>query len=150
MAKNPSDLLTIGEIAKRSDVSIAAVRFYEAKGLIESIRTNGNQRRYMRHILRKVALIKVSQQVGISLAEIFEIFEKLPRNRIPNREDWEFISLSWKAHLQNKIDILNNLQNQLDTCIGCGCLSLTNCPLRNPDDQFSVDPEAHPYWEESK
>lgn len=150
MAKDPSDLLTIGEIAKRSNVSITAIRFYEAKGLIESIRTNGNQRRYMRHILRKIALIKVSQQVGISLAEIFEIFEKLPRNRIPNREDWDLISLSWKSHLQNKIDILNNLQNQLDACIGCGCLSLKNCPLRNPDDQFSADPEAHPYWEESK
>lgn len=147
MAKNLSDLLTIGEIAKRSNVSITAIRFYEAKGLIESIRTNGNQRRYMRHILRKIALIKVSQQVGISLAEIFE---KLPKNRVPNREDWDLISLSWKAHLQNKIDILNNLQNQLDACIGCGCLSLKNCPLRNPDDQFSENPEAHPYWEESK
>lgn len=145
--KNASDLLTIGDVSKRANISIAAIRFYEKKGLIESIRTNGNQRRYMRHILRKIALIKVSQQVGISLAEIHESFKTLPKNKMPDREDWKTISLSWKAHLQDRIEILSNLQNQLDACIGCGCLSLDNCPLRNPNDQFSEDPEAHPYWD---
>lgn len=147
MTKNLYDLLTIGQVSKRANISVSAIRFYEAKGLITSLRTNGNQRRYMRHILRKIALIKVSQQVGISLSEIQDIFENLPKNRVPNKEDWDIISSSWKEHLQSKIDTLNNLQNQLDACIGCGCLSLDHCPLRNPDDCFSENPEAHPYWE---
>ena len=145
--KNASDLLTIGALSKRAGVSISAIRFYEKKGLIESIRTNGNQRRYRRYILRKIALIKVSQQVGISLAEIQANFQALPDNRVPDRADWQAISKHWRTHLQQRIEILMHLQQQLDACIGCGCLSLEHCPLRNPNDQFAEDPEAHPYWE---
>lgn len=150
MKKTPDDLLPIGELAKRTNTSVAAIRFYEQKGLIQSIRTNGNQRRYLRHMLRRVAIIKVSQEVGISLNEIGQSFQHLPKNSMPSREDWENISQGWKVKLQQRIQILKNLQHQLDACIGCGCLSLTHCPLRNPNDHFSSDPEAHPYWAEDE
>lgn len=137
MKKNAQDFLTIGEIAKRSGLNTSAIRFYESKELIFSIRTDGNQRRYSRHMLRRIALIKVAQKVGVSLQEIIEAFRDLPSHKAPSKEDWLNLSTVWQRALEEKIQALKRLQHQLDWCIGCGCLSLKACPLRNPDDELS-------------
>lgn len=148
MKKTSTDFLAIGEIAKRSGIAISAIRFYEEKGLIRSIRTNGNQRRYARYILRKLAVIQVSQKVGLSLQDILEAFNKLPEGKIPTKQDWQNMSMQWQQQLEERIIVLKNMQHQLDWCIGCGCLSLDACPLRNPNDNFSEHPEIHEYWED--
>ena len=124
----------IGELAKRSGVSVASLRFYEEKQLIWSIRTNGNQRRYLRAMLRRVAIIKVAQSVGISLDEVKQAFAVLPDHQVASKQDWQRMSSLWKAQLDEKIQTLLQLRQQLDWCIGCGCLSLKQCPLRNPED----------------
>lgn len=130
--------LSIGELAERSGVSVAALRFYETKELIHSTRTQGNQRRYQRAMLRRVAIIKVAQQVGISLQQVKEAFYVLPQQNIATQQDWREMSKKWQAQLDRQIITLLQLRQQLDQCIGCGCLSLKQCPLRNPDDQFSM------------
>ncbi|ENV46422.1 redox-sensitive transcriptional activator SoxR [Acinetobacter brisouii CIP 110357] len=124
----------IGELAKRSGVSVASLRFYEEKQLIWSTRTNGNQRRYLRAMLRRVAIIKVAQSVGISLDEVKQAFAVLPDHQVASKQDWQRMSSLWKTQLDEKIQTLLQLRQQLDWCIGCGCLSLEQCPLRNPDD----------------
>lgn len=126
--------LTIGELAKRSGVSVATIRFYEEKELIWSVRTSGNQRRYQRAILRRIAIIKAAQQVGISLGQIKETFASLPKQQIASKQDWQTMSQQWQGQLDQQIMMLLQLRQQLDQCIGCGCLSLAQCPLRNPDD----------------
>ena len=150
MQKNRNDLLTIGQVAKRSGLSVATLRFYEEKQLIFSIRTNGNQRRYARHILRRLAIIKVAQKVGLSLQDIHQSFATLPLQKAPNKQDWQRMSAQWNQLLEQKIKLLQRMQHQLDWCIGCGCLSLAGCPLRNPEDQFEKKFLAHPeiptYW----
>ncbi|MEQ4563469.1 MAG: redox-sensitive transcriptional activator SoxR [Acinetobacter sp.] len=130
-------LITIGELAKRSGVSVSTIRFYEEKQLIWSIRTNGNQRRYVRSMLRRIAIIKVAQLVGISLEEVKQAFSVLPDRKMASKQDWENMSNLWKNQLEEKIQTLLQIRQQLDWCIGCGCLSLDQCPLRNPDDYYA-------------
>ncbi|MFW2124859.1 redox-sensitive transcriptional activator SoxR, partial [Acinetobacter ursingii] len=115
-------------------VSVPAIRFYEEKELIWGIRTTGNQRRYQRAMLRRIAIIKTAQQVGISLQQIKQTFETLPKHRSATKKDWQIMSQQWQGQLDQQIMMLLQLRQQLDQCIGCGCLSLEQCPLRNPDD----------------
>ena len=131
--------LTIGELAQRSDVSVPAIRFYEEKDLIWSTRTQGNQRRYQRAMLRRVAIIKIAQQVGISLQQVKDAFQVLPKHQVASKADWQKMSKTWQAQLEQQIMNLLKLRQQLDKCIGCGCLSLQQCPLRNPEDQLGQE-----------
>lgn len=141
--KPPRDL-SVGELARRSGVAVSTLHFYEAKGLIGSSRNAGNQRRYSREVLRRVAVIKVAQRVGIPLAEIAEALESLPQRRNPTAADWAALSARWREGLDQRIEKLLMLRDQLDGCIGCGCLSLEACPLRNPGDQLAAEgPGAH-------
>jgi MerR family transcriptional regulator, redox-sensitive transcriptional activator SoxR len=132
----PSDL-AVGEVATRSGVSVSAIHFYESKGLIKSWRTPGNQRRYPRLMLRRVAVIKVAQRVGISLSAIRAALDSLPKGRTPTEKYWAALSASWRADLDDRILRLTKLRNELTNCIGCGCLSLDSCPLYNPGDRLS-------------
>lgn len=129
--------LTIGDLAKRSGVASSALRFYETKGLIESERTDGNQRRYPRATLRRVALIRAGQEVGLTLAELAEALEKLPHDKTPTKGDWERLSRSWRSRLDTQIAELVALRDELTDCIGCGCLSLKSCAIFNPGDAAS-------------
>ena len=131
--------LTVGEVAKRSGVSVSALHFYEAKGLIRSMRTSGNQRRYPREILRRVSVIKVDQRVGVPLAEIRQALSVLPSARSPSVREWKKLSLKWRAELDGRIEGLKQLRDRLDGCIGCGCLSIRNCWLRNPWDKLAQE-----------
>ncbi|MBO9525517.1 MAG: redox-sensitive transcriptional activator SoxR [Sphingobium yanoikuyae] len=126
--------LGVGEVARRAGVPISTLHFYEAQGLIESQRTSGNQRRYHRSVLRLIAVIKVAQRVGIPLAQIKDSIAQLPSGHVRAMNDWSALSKSWRAELDRRIALLSSLRDQLDSCIGCGCLSLADCPLRNPGD----------------
>lgn len=129
--------LTIGDLADRSGVATSALRFYEAKGLIESQRTDGNQRRYVRATLRRVALIRAGQELGLSLAELSDALATLPHDKTPNKRDWERLSRTWRKRLDNQIAELIALRDDLTDCIGCGCLSLKSCAIFNPGDAAS-------------
>ncbi|MDA8369174.1 MAG: redox-sensitive transcriptional activator SoxR [Nocardiopsaceae bacterium] len=131
--------VTIGELAERSGVSASALRFYEREGLIRSRRTSGNQRRYSRDTLRRVAFIRASQRVGIPLAMIREVLGLLPEERTPTREDWAYLSQRWQDDLNNRIRELERLRDNLTDCIGCGCLSIDRCVLANPYDRLGED-----------
>ncbi|SRR6266567_5005209 len=131
--------LTVGEVAERSGVAVSALHFYEEKGLIQSERNAGNQRRYPRHVLRRVAIIKSAQQLGISLRSIQEAFTSLPEDRCPKRDDWARLAARWRADLDDRIQRLLRLRDQMDQCIGCGCLSIEQCPLRNPMDVLGAE-----------
>jgi len=126
--------LTIAALSARSGVAPSALRFYEAEGLIEAVRSAGGQRRYDRSTLRRVAFIRVAQQVGLSLAEIRSALDSLPEGRTPTAGDWRALATSWRPRLDRQIALLQRLRDQLDGCIGCGCLSLGLCQLANPDD----------------
>lgn len=128
--------LGVGELASRSGLAVSALHFYEAKGLIHSVRSVGNQRRYPRSVLRRVAVIKVAQRVGVPLASIASALDTLPAGRTPNAADWRRLSSGWKQELNERILALTQLRDQLDGCIGCGCLSLKACPLRNAEDSL--------------
>lgn len=130
-----SDELAIGEVAVRSGVTASALRFYEAQGLIRAHRTSGNQRRYERAILRRVALIQAGRAAGIPLDRIRLALETLPTNRSPTRRDWERLSRGWRTDLDRRIATLQAIRDRLTTCIGCGCLSIDACLLLNPDDE---------------
>jgi MerR family transcriptional regulator, redox-sensitive transcriptional activator SoxR len=134
-----ADLLTIGEFARRSGGSQSALRFYERLGLIHSTRTGGNQRRYHRTELRRVAFIRVSSQVGISLEEIKTALASLPAGRTPTKADWERLSRMWRGRLDEQIGLLQRLRDTLTDCIGCGCLSLRSCGLANFGDQLAAE-----------
>ncbi|MCK9813830.1 redox-sensitive transcriptional activator SoxR [Pseudomonas sp. MAFF 302046] len=123
--------LTVGQLAQRSGVAVTALHFYESKGLISSNRNAGNQRRYHREVLRRVALIKIAQRLGIPLATIGEALRALPDGRAPTAADWKNLSAQWRNGLDNRINQLIWLRDQLNGCIGCGCLSMEACPLRN-------------------
>ena len=127
--------LTVGEVAARSGMAVSTLHFYESAGLIRSWRNAGNQRRYAREVLRRVAVIRVAQRAGISLACIRDALKTLPDERTPTADDWKKLSARWRADLTCRIDRLTRLRDQLDGCIGCGCLSLGVCPLRNPADK---------------
>lgn len=126
--------LTVGEVASRSGLAVSAIHFYEAKGLIVSRRNQGNQRRYGRDVLRRVAIIKVAQRLGIPLAEVGTALATLPPSRNPSAKEWARLSAKWKADLDQRIEKMQQLRDQLNQCIGCGCLSIENCRLRNPGD----------------
>ena len=130
-----SNELTIGEVAARSGAAPSALRFYEAAGLITSRRTDGNQRRYQRASLRRIAFVRAGRAAGIPLEQIRAALATLPDDRTPTRRDWERLSRTWRDDLDRRISTLQALRNRLTTCIGCGCLSLDACALFNPDDE---------------
>ncbi len=125
-------LTDAGEVAKRSGVAVSALHFYESKGLITSIRNSGNQRRYKRDVLRYVAIIKIAQRIGIPLATIGDAFGILPEGHTLSAKEWKQLSSQWREELDRRIHTLVALRDELDGCIGCGCLSRSDCPLRNP------------------
>ena len=136
--------LSVGELAERTGVAVSALHFYESRGLIASERSDGNQRRYARATLRRVAVIKVAQRMGLPLAAIADALARLPQGRTPTVADWRKMSAGWRGELDERIRTLTQLRDQLDGCIGCGCLSLKQCPLRNPQDMMaSHGPGAH-------
>jgi MerR family transcriptional regulator, redox-sensitive transcriptional activator SoxR len=130
--------LSVGEAAKRSGVAVSALHYYESKGLIRSSRTQGNQRRYPREVLRRIAIIKVAQRAGIPLATIQKALASLPYDRVPTLADWRRLSTAWKLDLDSRIRKLTQLRDRLSDCIGCGCLSIKVCPLRNPLDELAT------------
>jgi MerR family transcriptional regulator, redox-sensitive transcriptional activator SoxR len=125
--------LSIGEVASRSGVAASALRFYEREGLIEAVRTDGNQRRYDRAVLRRIAFIQAGRAAGVTLSEIRRALAGLPTMRVPSRKDWERLSKKWRDDLDARIETLQALRDRLTTCIGCGCLSIDQCDLLNPD-----------------
>jgi MerR family redox-sensitive transcriptional activator SoxR len=129
--------LTIGQLAQRAGVATSAIRFYESRGLVHSRRTAGNQRRYEQSELRRVAFIRTAQRVGLSLDEIAEALATLPEGRTPTKADWARLSRAWRPRLDEQIERIERLRDKLDGCIGCGCLSLKNCALNNPDDEVA-------------
>lgn len=131
--------LSVGELAKRAGVAVSTLHFYEAKGLISPRRNKGNQRRYPRNLLRRVAIIRIAQRAGISLAEIREALSVLPAERTPNAKEWQKLSSGWKQRLDDRITALTQLRDEMAGCIGCGCLSLRECPLRNPRDELGIN-----------
>jgi MerR family transcriptional regulator, redox-sensitive transcriptional activator SoxR len=141
MAQLPAGIreLTVGQLSARSGAAVSALHFYEARGLITSRRTPGNQRRYPRHVLRRVAFIRASQRVGLPLATIKQALDQLDDSRTPTRSDWAALSAAWRDDLDERIEQLQRLRDRLTGCIGCGCLSLDTCVLANPDDQLGGD-----------
>jgi MerR family transcriptional regulator, redox-sensitive transcriptional activator SoxR len=139
------DLLTIGEVAERTGLAPSALRFYESKGLIHSERTDGNQRRFHRDMLRRISFIRVAQNVGLSLEDIAAALATLPDRRTPTKDDWTRLSRQWGPVLDEQIAVLQRLRDKLDGCIGCGCLSLKSCHLYNPDD-IAADLGPGPRW----
>jgi len=131
--------LTVGQVAMRAGVAVSTLHFYEARGLIRSHRTAGNQRRYGRDVLRRVAIIRVAQDVGIPLAEIAATLNSLPEGRTPTREDWNRLSTAWRDQLDRRISQLKKLRDGLSDCIGCGCMSIDRCPLRNREDRLAKE-----------
>ena len=131
---NPNDLLTIGNLARRTGLTPSAIRFYEDKGLLQSHRTGGNQRRFLRSDIRRLSFILIVQKLGLSLEEIGEHLRSLPQGRTPSSFDWWKISEAIRESLDRRIAQLQSLRDNLDGCIGCGCLSLKTCTLYNPDD----------------
>jgi len=132
-------LLTPGEVAKRTGVAVSALHFYESKGLIHSPRNGGNQRRYRRDVLRAVAIIKIAQRIGIPLATIGDAFGVLPENHTLGPREWKLLTTQWREELDKRIHAMEALRDQLDGCIGCGCMSLRDCPLRNPGDKLGQE-----------
>lgn len=139
--------LSVGQMAQRSGVAVSTLHFYEAKGLIHSQRTAGNQRRYGRDMLRRIAIIRVAQRVGMPLATILEAFSTLPDGRTPTRKDWERLSAAWREELDERIQKLSQMRDTLDDCIGCGCLSIDRCRLANPGDMLAQDGQGAQRWE---
>lgn len=130
-----NDLLPIGELARRTGLAVSAIRFYEEKGLLQSLRTSGNQRRFLRSDIRRLSFILIAQKLGLGLAEIEVELSKLPMGRTPTVNDWQKISRSLRKEIDSRIQLLNRTRSKLDECIGCGCLSLQRCQLYNRDDR---------------
>ncbi|MHA7651184.1 redox-sensitive transcriptional activator SoxR [Mycobacterium sp. ML4] len=133
-----NDLFTVGELARRSGFAPSAIRFYESTGLIHASRTSGGQRRFERQMLRRLAFIRAARNVGLSLDEVAAALAKLPHGRNPTRADWTKLSKDWRARLDDQIAGLVALRDSLDSCIGCGCLSLQRCAISNPGDSAAV------------
>ena len=127
---------TVGEVAARAGVAVSALHFYERKGLIRSHRTRGNQRRYDRDVLRRLAVIRLANELGIPLADVARALGALPQGHEPTKADWGTMSSLWKDDLDRRIVLLTRLRDELTGCIGCGCLSMERCPLFNPEDRF--------------
>lgn len=131
---DPDELLTIGEMSQRTGVAVSALRYYEDLELIASIRTQGNQRRYPRHMLRRVSLVSVAKRLGIPLTDVRDTFSSVPMDRAPSHREWQQASRRWKADLEERRRSLERLEHELTGCIGCGCLSLKACAILNPGD----------------
>lgn len=140
--------ISVGQLAKRAGVSVATLHFYEQKGLIHSRRNPGNQRRYNRRVLRRVAVIKTAQRLGFSLKEITGMFSELGNDQDIDKDNWSRLSESWHQQLTERIKALEHLRDELNTCIGCGCLSMENCGLRNPDDTLGKERSGAVLWED--
>jgi MerR family redox-sensitive transcriptional activator SoxR len=140
------DLLTIGEVSRRSGVAASALRFYEERGLIHSERAGSGHRRYPRPVLRRIAFIVFAQRIGLTLSEIGEELAKLPPDRAPKRRDWSRLSSSWTSRIDDRIAELERLKHGLTECIGCGCLSLERCQLANPGDSAGGLGPGPRYW----
>jgi MerR family redox-sensitive transcriptional activator SoxR len=140
-----SDRLSIGEIARRSGLAPSALRFYEDVGLVESERTAGGHRVYPRHVLRRLAVIRIAQRLGLALDEIRAALSILPVDRAPTKAEWAVMSRTWRARLDDRIRALEALRDELGGCIGCGCLSLRRCRLYNPDDVAAARGESARY-----
>ncbi len=138
-------MLTIGEVAARAGVATSALRFYEAEGLISSTRSDGGQRRYQRDVLRRIAFVRAAQRLGLTLEEIKDALASLPQGRTPTAADWGELSRSWRPLLDRRIAELERVRDKLDTCIGCGCLSLRVCHLANPNDVAAGEGQG-PRW----
>ncbi len=141
-----SALLTIGEVSKRSGVAASALRFYEERGLIVSETREGGQRRYQRHVLRRIAFVVFAQRIGLTLAEIAAELAKLDPNRVPSRSDWSRLSETWASRIDERIVELERLRRGLTECIGCGCLSLDRCSFANPDDRVGSAGPGPRFW----
>jgi MerR family transcriptional regulator, redox-sensitive transcriptional activator SoxR len=141
-----SDLLTIGEVARRSGVASSALRFYEQRGLIASTRAGSGHRRYPRPVLRRIAFVVFAQRIGLTLEEIGAELAKLPANEAPTRRDWSRLSAAWSSTIDERIAELERLKVGLTECIGCGCLSLDRCRLANPDDRAGAFGPGPRYW----
>jgi MerR family transcriptional regulator, redox-sensitive transcriptional activator SoxR len=138
MAPDTRDLLTVGEVARRSGFAASALRFYEQQGLIRATRTSGGQRRFTRSVLRRLAFVRAARNVGLSLEEVAAALASLPADRAPTRADWSRLSRSWRGRLDEQISALQRLRDGLDSCIGCGCLSLRTCAIQNPCDEAAA------------
>jgi MerR family redox-sensitive transcriptional activator SoxR len=138
MAESSEAELTVGQLAARAGLSVSALHFYERQGLIHSRRTAGNQRRYPRSILRRVAVIKAAHRAGIPLATVAAAFEQLPHEAVPTQADWGRLSTAWRTEIDERIARLEHLRDRLDGCIACGCLSLSSCSLVNPEDRLGA------------
>jgi len=133
-----TNLLSIGDLARRTGLSVSAIRFYEQRGLVEAVRTAGNQRRFPRSDIRRLSFALIAQRLGLTLSQIEAELSTLPRGRPPSRQDWEAISRRVRGALDARIAMLEKTRDRLDNCIGCGCLSLDRCALYNPDDRAAV------------
>ncbi|MCC3764274.1 redox-sensitive transcriptional activator SoxR [Glycomyces sp. TRM65418] len=136
---DPGAMLSIGDFAARAGVTTSALRYYESLDLIRSVRTAGNQRRYRRAELRRVAFIRAAQTVGLSLDEIKAALDRLPERRVPDRADWQRLSADWRRRIEDRIARLRDLQEDLDGCIGCGCLSIDRCAIYNREDALGEE-----------
>jgi MerR family redox-sensitive transcriptional activator SoxR len=134
---DPDDLLSIGEMSRRTGVAVSALRYYESLGLIVSVRTEGNQRRFARHLMRRVSLNSVARNHGVSLESVQDVFDTVPLDRTPSHEDWQRASRAWKKQLEERRHRLERLEHELTGCIGCGCLSMKACPVLNPGDALA-------------
>ncbi|MDN5755948.1 MAG: redox-sensitive transcriptional activator SoxR [Micrococcaceae bacterium] len=140
--------ISVGQLSARSGVAISALHFYERKGLIYSRRSSGNQRRYPRSTLRRVAVIRAAQRAGIPLASVLEVFEQLPREGVPDQSDWQHLSEAWREEIDARITMLEHLRDRLDGCIGCGCLSLSTCGFVNAEDHLGTATTGAPGLEQ--
>ena len=133
-----NDTLTIGDLARRTGLSVSAIRFYEERGLVEPMRTSGNQRRFLRSDIRRLSFVMIAQRLGLALDEIETELARLPHGRTPNARDWARISVSIRSEIDRKIGELQRVRSTLDGCIGCGCLSLKKCRIYNKDDRLAA------------
>jgi len=141
--------MSVGQVARRAVVKVSTLHFYEQKGLIQSWRNAGNQRRYDRSVLRRIAVIKMAQKLGMSLQEITQALSHLPKDNAPTEEEWRVMANVWKLQLDERINRLQTLRDELDECIGCGCLSINKCKLRNPQDMLAQEGKGAVLWESS-
>ena len=136
------DLLTVTDVSRRSGYAASALRFYEDQGLIDATRSHGGRRRYERSVLRRLAFIRAASNIGLPLAEIREELDRLPRGRTPTKADWQRISRHWRTRIDEQIGALERLRDGLDSCIGCGCLSLKHCGIANTQDRAAASSEV--------
>ncbi|NTS77206.1 redox-sensitive transcriptional activator SoxR [Catenovulum sp. SM1970] len=139
--------LTVGQVAKRCGVKVSTLHYYESIDLIRSWRNQGNQRRYKKEVIRRISVIKAAQKMGVSLESIKHAFANLPNNRTPTQEDWQHLANQWQAELVARIRYLEKLKNSLTGCIGCGCLSMKNCPIYNQDDHVAEEGDGAVFLE---